>query len=246
MKKLNNSRSYFLFILLSIVFGISPSLARTQLTLNSGTAEPFIKADGGGFYGVLVKKVFSELDIDAKVIRLPSSRSIINANKGIDAGVIARTKGMEEKYPNLVRVPIPVVQFNFVAYSLDKKIQVSDWDSFKPYSIGMIRGWKIYEQNVKDAKKITKVTGPEQLFNLLLNKRSDLILFEYYRGTWWNEHLGAKAHLIGSPIAQKDMFIYMHKKHADLVPEITRVLERFKKDGTFEQIKDKYLSTYLK
>jgi len=240
----HDCRFYSLSVLLLFLFGISSSFAETKLTLNSGTAEPFITADGGGFYGVLVKEIFSRLDIDAKVLRLPSSRSLINANKGIDAGVIARTKGIEKKFKNLIRVPSPIVRFKFVAYSLDKKIKVANWESFKPYSVGMIRGWILYENNVK-ARKISKVTGPEQLFKLLMNRRSDLILFEYYRGSWWNKHLNAQAHLIGSPIAEKNMFLYMNKKHADLVPKITKVLEELKLDGTYQRIKDETLSMYI-
>jgi len=242
MSSVNHSYQFYLLCtVLYILFGTSTVLAQTKLTLNSGTAEPFITADGGGYYGELVKEIFSRLNIDAKVIRLPSSRSILNANRGIDAGVVARTKGIDKKYTNLIRVPSAIVTFKFVAYSLDKKIQVKDWNSFKPYSVGIIRGWRIYEKNLVETKLLTKVTGPEQLFKLLLNKRSDLILFEYYRGSWWNKHLQAQAHLIGSPIAEKEMFLYMHKKHAALVPEITLVLEELKKDGTFQQIKNKYL-----
>ena len=232
-------------IIFYIVFSSSITLAESKMTLNSGTAEPFINADGSGFYGELVKEVFSKLNIDAKVVRLPSSRSIINANKGIYDGVIARTKCFEKKFKNLIRVPVPILKFKFVAYSLDKKIDVTSWSSLKPYSVGFIRGWRIYEKNVVDTKKLTPVQNAEQLFKLLLNKRADLILFEYYRGSWWNKHLNANAHLIGSPIVEKDMFIYMHKKHAALVPEISKVLTNLIKDGSYQRIKDKTLTKLI-
>lgn len=216
--------------------------AESKITLNSGTAEPFINADGSGFYGELVKEIFSRLNIDANVIRIPSARSAINANTGIDDGVIARTKGMDKKYPNLIRVPEPVLTFKFVAYSLNKKINVKNWESFRPYSVGIIRGWIIYEKNVVHTKKLTTVNNAEQLFKLLMNGRSDLILFESYRGSWWNKYLNANAHLIGSPIAEKDMFIYMHKKHAALVPKITKTLLELKKDGSYQRIRNETLN----
>ena len=219
MKKPSSTCTYracSLYVLIYILFGMPTAFADTKLTLNSGTLEPFVTADGGGFYGKLVKELFSRIGIEAKVITLTSARAIINVNEGIDDGAIARTKGMEKQYKNLIRVPGAIVKFKFVAYSLDEKIEVTDWDSFKDYSVGIIRGWKIYENNVTNAKRITKVTGAEQLFNLLLNGRSDLILFEYHRGTWWNKHLNAKAHLIGSPIAEKDMFIRSEEHTSEL------------------------------
>ena len=79
-----------------------------------------------------------------------------------------------------------------------------------------------------------------------MNGRTELIMFEYYRGTWWNKHLNANAHLIGSPVAEKDMFIYMNNKHKNLVPKITETFETMKQDGTYQRIKDETLSHYLK
>ena len=245
MKTINRTAFFKIHVLILLCFGSSAAIAETNLTLNSGTAEPFINADGSGFYGELVNEVFSRLNIKTNVIRLPSSRSIINANQGIDDGVIARTKGINKKFKNLIRVPESVLTFKFVAYSLNEKIDVKNWDSFKPYSVGMIRGWRIYEKNLVHTKQLTSVTNAEQLFKLLLNKRSDLILFEYYRGSWWNKHLNANAHLIGSPIAEKEMFIYMHKKHAALVPKITKILSELKKDGSYQRIKNRTLNKYI-
>ena len=235
-----------IWLCLYMLFGLSSAVANPTITLNAGTAEPFITAEGSGFYGVLTKELFSRIGIDAKVIRLPSGRSIINANKGIDDGVIARTAGMEEKYKNLIRIPVPVVKFKFVAYSLDKKISITGWDSFAPYSVGYIRGWRIYEKNLPKTKSLTTVNNAEQLFKLLMNGRAELIMFEYYRGTWWNAHLNANAHIIGSPVAEKDMFIYMNNKHKALVPKITEAFKAMKEDGTYQKIKDQTLTPHLK
>lgn len=242
----HTAKYYYLTAFLCVFSNSTNALSETKLTLNTGTAEPFVTAEGGGFYGALVKEIFSRINIDANVIPLKSARAILNVNRGIDDGAIARTKGMEKKYKNLIRVPGAVVKFKFVAYSLNKNINISDWESLKPYSVGIIRGWKIYEKKVIGTKKLTKVTDAEHLFKLLLNGRSDLILFEYHRGSWWNKHLNAKAHLIGSPIVEKDMFIYMHKKHATLVPKIAQALIELKKDGSYQEIKNKYLTTYSK
>ena len=235
-----------IWLSLCILFFSTSSFAGTKITLNAGTAEPFITADGGGYYGELTREIFARMGMDAKVIRLPSARSIINANEGIDDGVIGRTAGMEEKYKNLIRIPVPVVTFKFVAYSLDKQIHVTGWDSFTPYSVGYIRGWRIYEKNLTKTKSLTIVNNAEQLFRLLMNGRAELIMFEYYRGTWWNKHLNANAHIIGSPVAEQQMYIYMNKKHKDLVPKITQALEAMKQDGTYQKIKDQTLPEYVK
>ncbi|KPJ94179.1 MAG: hypothetical protein AMJ55_06790 [Gammaproteobacteria bacterium SG8_15] len=232
--------------MLWFVIGAANAIAETTITLNAGTAEPLITAEGGGYYGELAREIFSRIGISAKVIRLPSARSIINANEGIDDGVIGRIAGMDKKYKNLIMIPVPVVRLKFVVYSLDQKDSVENWGSFKPYSVGYIRGWRIYEKNLPQTKSLTIVNNAEQLFRLLMNGRAELIMFEYYRGTWWNEHLGANAHIIGSPVAEKDMYLYMHKRHKDLVPKITEAFKAMKQDGTYRKIKDKTLPPYMK
>ena len=243
----NNNKIYSLCALFYLLLSASNTFAEKTLTLNTGTAEPFlVTTDGGGFYSALVKKLFARIDIDTKVISLKAARAILNVNRGIDDGAIARTKGMEKKYTNLIRVPGSVVKFKFVAYSLNKKINVTDWNSLKPYSVGIIRGWNIYENNVVGTKKLTKVTDAEQLFNLLLNGRSDLILFEHHRGSWWEKHSNVKFQLLESPIVEKEMFIYMHKKHAALVPKIAKALVELKKDGSYQKIKNEFLPAYSK
>ena len=75
-----------------------PAFAKRKITINSGTGEPFVTENGGGFYGELVNELFSRLNIDAKVIPLPSARSMLNVNQGIDNVVIVSTKRMEQHY----------------------------------------------------------------------------------------------------------------------------------------------------
>lgn len=214
------------------------AVAEKRITINTGTLKPLFNANGKGFYNKLIKEAFSRIDINADVIYLTSARAMRNVNKGLDDGTMLRIKGLDKKLKNIIRVPTPVLKFKFVAYGLNKSIQVTDWASLKPYSVGIVRGWKIYEKNVVGTKKLTMVTGAEQLFKLLTNKRSDIILFEQNRGNWWNKYLNANAHLIGKPLAEKEMFIYLHKKHKALVPKLAKVLSEMKEDGSYQRIKD--------
>lgn len=64
-----------------------------------------------------------------------------------------------------------------------------------------------------EARQITKVSSAEQLFKLLMNDRSDLVLFEYYRGSWWNNHLNAKA---ASVAKSKFLMSMSHDLHTPL------------------------------
>ena len=213
------------------------------LVINSGGTPPLISSDDRGFYNLIIKEIFRRLGQPVRTIQLPAERSLINVNKGIDDGTIARIAGLEKKYPNLIRVPESVLLYDFVAYAHpDFQHQVNHWDDLNSYVVGFLQGWKIYEKNVK-AKLITKVEKPEQLFRLIENRRADLVLFEWHQGQWWLRKLNIQAKLLTPPLAQKEMYIYMNKKHHALAKVIGKTVVAMKKDGTYQRLLD---STLLK
>ena len=46
---------------------------------------------------------------------------------------------------------------------------------------------------------------------------------------------------IEPPIVTNDLFLYVHKKNAGLIPEIVKTLQSMKQDGSYQSIIDKYL-----
>ena len=79
----------------------SLSFAADLLVLNTGSNEPYINENGGGFYGLLTREIFSRIGIDAQTVRLPSQRALLNANNGVEDGNIARIKGMGKNIQTL-------------------------------------------------------------------------------------------------------------------------------------------------
>lgn len=210
--------------------------AADKLVLNTGNHEPYITSDGGGFYGRITKEMFKRLGIEAETISVPSQRSLINVNQGIDDGNVARIKGIEKKFPNLVRVPEKVIDFEFVVYSSGPEFTVTGWESLRPYGIGYINGWQILEQNVTSTKEIIKLRSPRQLFGMIEKKRIDIIIYERWGSLWWVRELDSSAKLLQPIIVKRGLFLYLNKKHAHLVPDLTQALIGMKKDGTYQRI----------
>lgn len=239
-------RAPFLPLLVFVVITFSQQLSATEkLVFNSGASNPYITEDGKGFYASIIREIFRRLNIEAETIRLPAERSLINANKGIEDGVIARMKGIEKKYPNLIRVPEKVVDYEFVACTNNRDIKIDGWESLKPYEVAFIKGWKIMETNISQAKRIYKVKGPMQLFGLLENNRVDIIIYERWGVLWWSKELKTGDKLLKFPIAKRELFIYLNKNHADLVSKVARALYDTKQDGTYQRIFDEALSMHL-
>jgi len=229
-------------VILTTLFNLSAFANDTPaFRFNSGSPESLSNDKEDGFYNQISAEIFKRLDIKLNYIRLPSRRSLIHVNKGIDDGHISRIKGMEKKWPNLMRVPESVMTWEFTAFSRTSDIKINGWGSLKPYTIGHIRGWQIYEKKAAGAKKIIKAKNASQLFKLLKTGRIDLALFERAQAPYWFNKIGYSAKALSAPLAVKPLYIYLNKKHKNLVPKMAKVISEIKQDGTYQKIFDRTL-----
>jgi polar amino acid transport system substrate-binding protein len=175
------------------------------------------------------------------VITVPTGRSLINVNAGIDDGDIFRVAGAEQSFPNLIRIPGKTLDTDFVAYTKRTDIQIRNWADLKPYSVAYAAGWRPYELNVKEVKELTKTSSINELPALLEKGRADVILMDRWQGQWAIQQSGYKFHLVEPPLARFEMFMYLNKKHAALVPKAAQALADMKADGSYKKLIDQYL-----
>ncbi|HED33590.1 MAG TPA: transporter substrate-binding domain-containing protein [Gammaproteobacteria bacterium] len=219
--------------------------ANTSLTITSGRGEPFVNAEQNGFYDLIVKNMFQRIGIEAKTVLLPSERSLISANTGVDDGNIARIKGVEKKYTDLVRVPEKIIDFDFVVFTKNREFKVEGWKSLAPFNVAFINGWKAFEKKVIYYKTLVKPRDSVQLFELLRNDRVDVALYDLWSGVWWTRHHSDEIRYLQPPVASYQLYLYVNKKHRGLVPELSIALKSMKKDGTYKKIYEQTLTRLL-
>ncbi|SMF37096.1 substrate-binding periplasmic protein [Desulfovibrio gilichinskyi] len=189
----------------------------------------------------IVKTCFARMGIEINIIAMPSERSLYNANAGIQDGNFMRIEGISKDYPNLIMVPEPLSALIFVAFSRSKKIKIDGWESLLPYRVAWIKGWKICDQKLSNAKSATRLKSEENLFLFLERGRADIGVFGRAPGEACLKKLGiTDVYPLSPPIAVNNSYIYVHKKHARLIPQIVKTLQEMKHDGTFQKISDKY------
>ncbi len=208
-----------------------------MLTLNTADKAPYSTQDGSGIYDRILLKAFNLAGIDFKINHLPSARSIENVDIGLDDGEYARIKGLSEKYSNIRRVDEKLVDFSFTAFAKDPDMVVDNWNSLKGYNVAFLRGWKIYEINVIDAKSIQVSSSEEELFGLLQNGRVDVILYERLRGLDFMRRKNIKGIFpIERPLSLRGMYLYVNKKHESLIPKLEDALKTLKTTGEYSDI----------
>ncbi len=234
----------FSSVLILLVFLFLPAAAAQSeepLRINNSIKPPFSTKDETGFLDILVRELFGRLGLKVEFIRLPPERALMFANTGKSDGELPRIAGLEKKYPNLIRVPEKVLDYNFVSYSRGR-CKDGGWESLSGRSVGYIIGWKIFEKNVPETAQSLRLTAPLQLFTLLARNRVDTVLYERHAGHYILKNKGFTGITeCGEPLAVKPMYLYLHKSRSGLVAKAAEALREMKRDGTYESIFKKTL-----
>lgn len=216
--------------------------AAEALRINTGVGAPYIQADRKGFLDLLVPEIFRRIGIEAEAVGYAASeRAMINANNAVDDGMAMRIKGLEAIYPNLLRVEEKIIDNEFVAYSIRHDFKTTGFDSLKPFQVGYIIGWKVFEAPLRSAPAITLVQDANQLFTLLDKDRADVVLFERWQGNWLVRERKIPARLLLPPLVTTEMYMYLHKKHAHLLQPLAEALRAAKADGSYRRIHEQSL-----
>ena len=219
-------------LMLICLWQASPLAAQPPLSLNTFAGPPLSTPDHTGYYDRILLEAFSRLKIPIILGRLPAERSLLNADSGIDDGDFVRIAGMEKRYPNLVMVPEKIDDFEFVAFTRTLNLPTTGWAALHPYHVGIVRGWKILEENLAGARELISLKDQEQLFTLLKNGRTDVVVYARKEGFGLIRQLGiTDAYALEPPLAVRPMYLYLNKKHAGLAAPLAAVLKKMNEDG---------------
>lgn len=207
------------------------------LVLNSADGPPFTKPDETGIIDMVLKEAFQRLGINISIIAVPAERALLNASEGSDDGTFSRIAGMSEKYKGLVQVPEKIVDFEFVAFSRNIDMTTNGWADLQPYNVGIITGWKILEESIKNTRSLHKVRDERILFNLLARDLVDIVVYSRLGGEATTREMGLQGiKVLEPPFAVREMFLYLNTKHAGLVAPVSDSLKKMKEDGVFQRI----------
>ena len=231
-----------LFIL-ALALLLLPAALRAEnqtLILNTSNAAPRSTPDGTGFLDLVVKEALRRAGLRAVITHQPSERALANVNSGQDDGNFARVAGLEGRYPNLVRVPEALTILTFSPFARPPGPRIRDWSDLEPYNVGHVIGWKILEDRIPQAKSLTRVKDGDILFDLLDKGRLDVAVYDLLQGREIIRRGNLTVLPLDPPLASKEMFLYLNRRHAALVPALVQALRDMKQDGTYRTIMAAY------
>lgn len=223
----------------------SPLFAKT-LILSTIQRPPISTIFSDGFADSVATQAFKRIGIRLIIQNIPAQRALVNANRGISDGDLARIQGIEKRYPNLIRVPEIIWVAEINAFSKDPTISLQHWRDLKRFSLAYIRGWVVFDNNVPKAAMINKVLLPEALFKVVERERVQLALYEKKMGLSVIKQLAIQGvRAVNDSLLMTPIYIYLHKKHRDIIPQLTKAIQDMKQDGSYEEIMQRTLGKVL-
>jgi polar amino acid transport system substrate-binding protein len=197
--------------------------------------------------GEILKIAYDRIDIQISLVAYPGKRSLHEANLGNIDGEIQRVIGLENHYPNLVRVPTPVNYVEPYFFSKNKNITLDNCQALENHSVGIVRGI-IYQENcAKTARKVVVVDDFSVLMKLIDTGRIDIAIAATVNGlsSLTRRHMTSVYLISPPPLKPIKLYHYLHKKNAGLVPKIDQVLKEMEKSGEIEEIRNEIMEVIL-
>jgi polar amino acid transport system substrate-binding protein len=231
----------------------TPATATASPTLTDTLPTKVVLAYGGPVGDAkvaseILKEAYQQLGIEVVIKVVPQARSLILSNEGEIDGEIARINGLEAQYPNLVRVPVVLIEQEGMAFvRKEKAFPLKGWDSLRPYSIVAMNGVKWSTDGTQGMDRVVMVTQPEQVFQMLETGRAEVALGPRLSGLLQIKRLGfTDLQALEPPLVVNELYHYLNNKHsAVLLPRITAVLQQMEASGRLREIREQTIAAML-
>ena len=225
-----------LFVLISLMmFSLNTTAKQIKLSTLAGMYVIDICSE-------VLAEAYQRAGISLQIEKFPAKRALILSNSGKVDGEVARIKGAEKKYPNLVQVAPKICSMASRVYVKNTEIKLNGWESLQPYKIGIIRG-HLYAAHGTRGMDVVSVKSNTLLFKMLDRGRVDVIIAQIPDALNTISEFklqGIKG--LDPIIASMPLYHYLHKKNIDLLPKIEQAINEMESEGRISAIEDAFIS----
>ncbi len=184
----------------------------------------------------ILKKIYASIGIDVRFITLPARRSLEAAGRGETDGEIFRIKSVGSEYPDLVRIPTPLMTFQGYAYTLNGSA-INRMDGLDEFRVGIVRGILWAEKRVESVN-VVQVENNAQLLEKLLKGGIDVAITTGYNFEREIQKKENVRQLItrGKPLLSFDVFHYLNRKYESLVDDVDREIQKLHQTGEIAKL----------
>lgn len=236
MIRLNNRFFLFSCVFFLSAFKVADAAPLQLSTLNKGGAITHIGAE-------VITEAYRRIGESIELVFLHGSEALHTVNDGRVDGELFRISGMEKDYPNLIRIPVRIVNIEFVVFSTDPALEIGAWDDLLPYSYAYVHGIRALDSRVPANSKVSYVKNSAQAMHMLAEDRIDLVLNARLNGLKSiSEQNLSGIHVAEPALLSLDLFHYLHAGNQHLVAPLTDALRDMEKEGFMAMARDRTIS----
>lgn len=199
----------------------------------------------GKFLNLLYTEAFKRLGFEFVYMFYPAKRGSMMAAIGKSDGELARAFNYNEKLPNLTRIDEPIFTVRISAFTTRPEIKLNGWESLKStdYKVEYMRGLKICEVKLPEFVKkenLSDIANWSQGLKKIIAKRTDVYIEverTVLRALKSDEFKDTNIRVAGL-LEEIDLYTFLNKKHADLIPKLAAVIKNMRSDGTIKSYID--------
>lgn len=185
----------------------------------------------------ILEIVYARLDIEITPLPLPGRRSLMEAQLGNSDGEVGRVASIESHHPELIRILVPVDTFKGVGLTMNPSIRIRTLKDLTELRVGILSGIKFAEAITKNTPSLTASQSWDKLFQLLRHNRLDVVIAAH--GEWDKQRVKAGFENLLTqdlPIPPICLYHYLHIRHRDIAPRVTRIMEEMVRNGEIETL----------
>lgn len=215
--------------LLLVTFMLSSVCVGKTLQINTSVPDNFLKTHQAY---INFNAALAQLNIEAEFIYKPKKRAIFELNNGLGDGDLARTHIDLAKFPNIIKVPVPVGKTRISLYYSPKRLAttITKPSQLTNLHLGYVKGWVAYQNVALQGKRHSGVVDAASLLRILKSGRFDAVVLEHGLG----EHINRKLNYLPDDYISSDVLIseplyfFLHKKHQPLADKLAQAFTKNK------------------
>ncbi len=176
-----------------------------------------------------LRTCYDKLGIHLDFVSMPAERALIESNAGRVDGEIARRGNLVASYEDLRQVNVPLyINTNSVfVYGVGKTPPASLSQLSRLDRVGIVGGWKGAEEATMGWKNVVRVISYASALQMLKLGRLDAFLGRSEDSLYTLQQQKQEAtDYPRAVVLRYPLFHYLNRKHEDLLPAVTRELQR--------------------
>lgn len=182
----------------------------------------------------IVTEMYRRIGYQVRESHLPTRRSLRESDSGDSDGEAMRAAELEKRFPDLIRIPEPLIEHDIVAFTAGHPALLArGWDDLAGHTICARMGILLVEDKLSTLSgvRVTLAEEAAQVFRMLKAGRCDYAVLP--RSAWIEaQEAGIVGLAEASPVLTHFVaYHYVNRRRAMLVPSLAAVLRQLRAEG---------------